>query len=170
MNFALLPVEDADIPAFKAAMQEAFQLGYEAYFGSVEDTILPERDIDQSLYAPGAVAYKAMVDGEMAGGAVVVINESTRRNHLDLLYVKHGTQSRGVGRQIWFAIEALHPATEVWETCTPCFEQRNIHFYVHVCGFHIAEVFDSKHPMPDAPENFVGDGGGGMVSFEKHMH
>ena len=32
---------------------------------------------------------------------------------------------------------------------TPYFDKRNIHFYVNVCGFHITEFFNEKHPMPD---------------------
>ena len=36
------------------------------------------------------------------------------------------------------------------------FEKRNIHFYVNVCGFHIVEFFNEKHPMPDVLEDFVG--------------
>ena len=36
------------------------------------------------------------------GGAVVIINESTQHNHLDLLFVKNGVQSNGIGKKIWF--------------------------------------------------------------------
>ena len=48
--------------------QEAFQKGFEEHFGKSEQTILPERDIDASLSAKGAIAYKAVLDGEMVGG------------------------------------------------------------------------------------------------------
>ncbi len=30
----------------------------------------------------------------------------------------------------------------VWETCTPYFEKRNIHFYVNKCKFHIVEFYN----------------------------
>lgn len=33
-------------------------------FGKCEETILPEKDIDQSLNGKGAAAYKAVLDGE----------------------------------------------------------------------------------------------------------
>ena len=36
---------------------------------SGKDVILPEKDIDQSLNAEGSAVYKAVVDGEMVGGA-----------------------------------------------------------------------------------------------------
>ena len=129
-----------------------------------------DADIDQSLNAEGAVAYKAVVDGKMVGGAVVVIDKSTQHNHLDLLFVKNGIQSKGIGKKIWFELEEMYPGTKVWETCTPYFDRRNIHFYVNVCGFHITEFFNEKHPMPDTPDDFVGDGNEGMFEFEKQMN
>ena len=105
----------------------------------------------------------------MVGGAVVVIDEKAYHNHLDLLFVKYGTQSKGIGKKIWFEIEKLYPETKVWETCTPYFEKRNIHFYVNVCGFCIIEFFNEKHPMSDTPEDFIGDGNEGMFKFRKQM-
>ena len=59
--------------------------------------------------------------------------------------------------------------TRVWETCTPYFEKRNIHFYVNKCGFHIVEFWNEKHPDPDMPTDFVGDGNEGMFRFQKKM-
>lgn len=169
MNFELVPVTKDDLKQFKADAQRAFQTGFENRFGKTEQTVLPEQDIDRSLYAGGAVAYKAVADGEMVGGAVVVIQEETQHNHLDLLFVKDGVQSRGIGKAMWFAIERLYPQTKTWETCTPYFDRRNIHFYVNVCGFHIVEFFNEKHPMPDTPEDFIGDGHEGMFAFRKQM-
>lgn len=55
-----------------------------------------------------------------------------------------------------------------WETVTPYFEKRNIHFYVNRCGFHIVEFFNSHHPDPNDPDgdNLMNDG---MFRFEKVM-
>lgn len=169
MNFELLPIEQTDISKFKKDIQEAFQKGFEDVYGKTEGTVLPERDIDRSLNALGSIAYKAVVNGEMIGGAVVVIDEKTQHNHLDLLYVKYGTQTKGVGFSIWSKIEKLHPDTKVWETCTPYFEKRNIHFYVNKCGFHIVEFLNEHNPDPNTPEEFIGDGGEGMFVFQKKM-
>lgn len=169
MKFILLPIDEADLPQYKSDMQEAFQKGFEEDFGKTDEVILPEEDIDRSLQTKGAIAYKAVVGGAMAGGAIVVINEENQHNHLDFLYVKQGAQSKGVGKRIWDEIEKLHPQTKVWETCTPYFEKRNIHFYVNKCGFHIVEFWNEKHPDPNMPEDYIGDGSEGMFRFQKKM-
>lgn len=72
---------------------------------------LPEQDIDSSLNEKGAIAYKAVVDGDMVDGAVVVIDKATQHNHLHLLYVKYGIQTKGIGFLIWNQIEKLYPQT-----------------------------------------------------------
>ena len=169
MNFELLPIMQSDMRVFKRDMQEAFQKGFEDVYGKTEEMILPEKDIDRSLNVPGSIAYKAVVDGEMMGGAVVVIDEKTQHNHLDFLYVKYGAQTKGIGLSIWNAVEKLHPDTKIWETCTPYFEKRNIHFYVNKCGFHIVEFLNEHNPDPNDPEEFTGDGGEGMFIFQKKM-
>ena len=75
-------------------------------------------------------AYEAIAaDGQRLGGAIIVIKADEHRGELAFLYVKVGVQSKSIGQTIWKAIEAMHPETEVWETCTPYFDRRNIHFY-----------------------------------------
>lgn len=169
MELELLPLESEDIKQYKADFQAAFQRGFEDQFGKTEETILPEKDIDQSLNSKGAAAYKAVINEEIVGGAIVVIDEKTQHNHLDFLYVKHGIQGKGIGKKIWFMLEKLYPDTKVWETCTPYFEKRNIHFYVNICGFHIVEFFNERHPIPDTPDDFIGDGNEGMFELRKQM-
>lgn len=167
MDVSLMPVRAEDISQLKKDMREAFQKGAEQEFGSVDVEILPEEDIDRSLQAKGSAAYKAVAQGKTVGGAVVVIDEATQRNHLDFLYVKYGVQGVGVGKAIWSGIEALYPDTRVWETCTPYFEKRNIHFYVNCCGFHIVEFFCQKHPDPHEKGADNWDKDDGMFRFEK---
>lgn len=169
MNFEIIEITENDIKQFKTDIQESFQKGFEEVYDKTDGIVLPEKDIDRSIDEKGAVAYKAIVDGEFVGGAVVVIDEETQHNHLDLLYVKYGTQEKGIGFEIWKAIEKLHPETKVWETCTPYFEKRNIHFYVNKCGFRIVEFINEKNPGKDIPEDFIGDGGEGMFVFKKEM-
>ena len=164
MNFKLELMKNEDLAKFKKDIQEAFQKGFEDVYGPTEGTILPEEDINQSLNAKGSIAYKVIVDGDFAGGAIVVINSKTKHNHLHLLYVKYEIQTKGIGKLIWDEIERLHPETEVWETCTPCFEKRNIHFYVNKCKFHIVEYIREMEQ-----KEFIGDGGDGMFTFQKVM-
>lgn len=165
INFKLVVMNDKDIPLFKKDIQEAFQKGFEEVYGPTEGIILPEKDIDQSLSAKGAISYKAIVDNEVIGGVVVAIDEETQHNELHLLYVKYGVQTKGIGKMIWDEIVRLYPKTEVWETCTPYFEKRNIHFYVNKCKFHIV-----KYEREIDQEGFIGDGGEGMFVFEKVMN
>lgn len=78
-------------------------------------------------------------------------------------------QNKGIGAELRFAIGDQYPDTEVWETLTPYFEKRNIHFYVNVCGFHIVEFFNEKYTWPNLPDKFLGDDFGGMFVFRKRM-
>ena len=131
----LRPVYSSELAEYKKEMQRAFQLGAEAEYGETDMQILPEADIDRALSTDGAIAYAAVLDDDIVGGAIVVIDEQTQHNHLDFLFVKVGIQSKGIGQAIWSEIERLHPDTKVWETCTPYFEKRNITFIL------IAAVF-----------------------------
>ncbi|WP_067047930.1 GNAT family N-acetyltransferase [Methanofollis ethanolicus] len=167
MDFKLLPLCSEDLPDYKKDLQEAFQLGAVKEFSDLDVEILPEDDIDKTLASKGAVTYKAVVDGEMVGGAIVVIDEATQHNHLDFLYVKNGVQSSGIGQRIWNAIEKLYPETKVWETITPYFEKRNIHFYINRCGFSAVEFFNPHHKDPTTPDDMVG--GDYFFRFEKVM-
>ncbi len=168
MKLELLNIEECDLEAYKSDMQQAFRLG--AVEGGLPDEeVLPREDIERSLTAEGSIAYKAVCDGEMVGGAIIVLEPDKKRGHLDFLYVKHGIQSKGVGRFIWFEIERLHPEIELWQTCTPYFERRNIHFYVNVCGFHIVEFWNEHHKDPNAPKEYEDMNDDGMFEFQKRI-
>ena len=81
--------------------------------------------------------------------------------------------SKGIGTAAWKIVESLYPETKVWETCTPYFEKRNIHFYVNKCGFHIVEFFNGLHPDPRDPETGYTEDfedGGEMFRSEKVMN
>lgn len=167
MEILLKPVEKEDIIEFKKDMQEAFQRGAMEEFNDLNVEILSEKDINKSLSQKGAIAYKAVADGKMLGGAIVVIDEKTNHNHLDFLYVKYGIQSKGVGQKIWNEIEKIYPETKVWETFTPYFEKRNVHFYINRLGFRVVEFFNPHHKDPNIPEDMIG--GDYFFRFEKVM-
>lgn len=77
-----------------------------------------------------------------------MINEETNYNSLHLLYVNASCQNAGYGYKIWKSLEILYPKTKIWETHTPYYDKRNIHFYVNRCGFKIVEFFNTKHLDP----------------------
>jgi len=99
MNFTLALLQENDVLQFKKDIQYAFQQGAIDGFGTIDKEILSERNINDSLSTEGSAAYKALLDGEMVGGAVVIIDTETQHNHLDLLYVKNGTQGKGIGHR-----------------------------------------------------------------------
>ncbi len=159
-------VEEKDLKQFKLDMQEAFRISA----NEIEDEIkFPEIDIDESLNQTGAIAYKAVDDdGELLGGAIVVIDEITQHNRLDFIYVKHRRQGEGIGKFIWDSIEKRHPKTKVWRTRTPYFETRNIHFYINVCKFKITEYYNERHPGPYNQDTHK-EKDFGIFEFEKVM-
>ena len=104
--------------------------------------------IEQSI--DDGEAYCIVLDGKKVGG--VVIKVEGEKGDLDLLFVAPSVHSKGIGYAAWCEVEKLHPEVKVWETVTPYFEQRNIHFYVNRCGFHIVEFFNKYHQDPNDPE------------------
>ena len=124
-------------------MQDAFQNGYESVYGSDKEQVLTNKDLDENLNNPNCYAYEMIDNDEIVGGVIVTINENNH-NQLDFLFVKVGSQSKGIGQTIWKVIEKLYPNTKVWETCTPYFDKRNIQFYVNRLGLHIVDYFNEK--------------------------
>jgi GNAT superfamily N-acetyltransferase len=168
MTVRIRPLRAEELPIFKREMQKAFQTGAEEELGDVGVEILPESDIDRSLSSPGAEAFVASDDGQLCGGAIVVTDG--RHGHLDFLFVNDGQQGRGIGRSIWAEMERLHPHTDVWETCTPYFEKRNIHFYINCCGFRAVEFYNPCHRDPSCDKRCdEGRGLDCMFRFEKRI-
>ena len=67
-----------------------------------------------------------------------------------------------MGQVAWKEVERLHPNVKVWETVTPYFEKRNIHFYVNKLGFHIVEFYNEFNKDINIPEKLDG-----MFRFQK---
>ena len=133
--------------------------------------IISRKTIEMCLDMDGAEAYRVLLDGQIVGGVIIHIDKVTAHNELDTLFVLPNAHSKGIGYGAWLAIEALHPETKVWKTCTPYFDKRNIHFYVNKCGFQIdefwCEYFKPSEPMPD--EMPVDEGPDEMFHFVKVM-
>ena len=173
-DIKLVPLSDEDREQFIRDNQEAFNYGAREEFGlrddhfEEEDEIISRETIEASI--DGGEAYRIVQDGEPVGG--VVIRADGARGDLDLLFVSPKVHSKGIGYAAWCAVEKLHPEVAVWETVTPYFEKRNIHFYVNRCGFHIVEFFNSHHPDPNDPDRGVEmdeQFPEGMFRFEKRV-
>ena len=173
-NITLVPLAPGDRNQFILDNQEAFNYGALEEFGRRDDhfeedgEIISRETIEASI--DGGEAYRIIQDGQPVGG--VVIKVEGERGNLELLFVSPKVHSKGIGYAAWCAVEKLHPEVKVWETVTPYFEKRNIHFYVNRCGFHIVEFFNSHHPDPNDPdmaasmdEQFPD----GMFRFEKRI-
>ena len=136
--------------------------------------IISRATIEKSIDNPQSETYRITLDGKKVGGLILTIDkEETHHNHLDILFVLPESHSRGIGYGAWLAVEALHPETKVWETCTPYFEKRNIHFYVNKCGFQIdqfwCEYFQPEHDLPDDEKHNTDEGPDEMFRFIKVM-
>ncbi len=138
----------------------------------IRGSIPSDEEIEQCFNSDGVQVFNIMENDQTVGGVVLTIDEKTNHNSLDLLYVSPECHSKGIGASAWKEIERRYPKTKVWETCTPYFEQRNIHFYVNKCGFHIVEFFNKFHPEESVPVDSDGElipGGEGFFRFEKVM-
>ena len=174
-DITLVPLDPSDREQFIRDNQEAFNYGALEEFGLRDDRfeedgeIISRETIEASV--DGGEAYRIMQDGKPVGGAVVSVDGE--RGDLELLFVSPRVHGRGIGYAAWCAVERLHPEVKVWETVTPYFEKRNIHFYVNRCGFHIVEFFNSRHPDPNDPdgaEQINEQFPEGMFRFEKKMN
>ena len=170
----LMPLETSDRNQFILDNQEAFNFGALEEFGLRDDhfeeegEIISRETIEQSI--DGGEAYRIMLDDQPVGGVIIKVDGN--RGDLEILFVSPRVHSKGIGYAAWCAVEKLHPEVKVWETVTPYFEKRNIHFYVNRCGFHIVEFFNNHHPDPndpDAAEQVNEQFPEGMFRFEKVM-
>ncbi|MCR5834058.1 MAG: GNAT family N-acetyltransferase [Selenomonadaceae bacterium] len=164
MDIKLIPTREDELEEFIGNIQASFQKGAVEEFGEDCKQVLPREDIDKALSAQGAEVLNIVRDNEIVGGAIVKINRETNHNELMFFYMKVEYIGGGIGYKAWQAIENRYPDTKVWETATPYFEKRNIHFYINKCGFHAVEFFNPHHPnkeMNDADYFFM---------FEKVMN
>ncbi|MBR4295652.1 MAG: GNAT family N-acetyltransferase [Clostridia bacterium] len=178
-NVALVHLTSDDREQFILDNQWAFKYGAIMEFGERDDhidddgEIISRATIENCIDDPSNETYRIMIDGRKVGGVILKIDKETHHNHLELLFVSPDEQSKGIGYRAWQSVEALHPKTEVWETCTPYFEKRNIHFYVNKCGFHIdqfwCEYFQPEHEMPEDKKHDRDEGPDKMFRFVKVM-
>ncbi len=171
----LIPLESTDREQFIKDNQEAFNYGALEEFGRRDDhfengeDIISQKTIEESI--DGGIAYRIMQGREKVGGLILTVDGS--HGELEILFVSPKFHSKGIGYAAWCEVERMYPQVTVWETVTPYFETRNIHFYVNRCGFHIVEFYNSHHPDPHDPEESSHDIDeqfpDGMFRFEKRL-
>ena len=175
----LVPLTDDDREQFILDNQWSFKYGAMLEFGerdsSINDEgeIISRKTIERCIDDPNNETYRIILDGRKVGGVILKINNETHHNELEILFVAPEEHTKGIGYGAWQAVEALYPETKVWETCTPYFEKRNIHFYVNKCGFQIdqfwCEYFQPSEPMLDEEEHDPDEGPDEMFRFLKVM-
>ena len=170
-KISLTSLTEEDRDRFILDNQYAFKYGACEEFGPRDShfdddgEIISRETIERSI--DGGVAYRICESGKFVGGLVLKINEATQHNELELLFVSPDVHSKGIGFAAWQEVERLYPDTKVWETCTPYFEKRNIHFYINKCGFHAVEFFGEFNRDPN--EEDCDEGATEMFRFEKIM-
>jgi len=161
----LLPLDRSDSEQFIKDNQEAFNYGALEEFGQRDDHFEEDGEIISHETISRAIdegaAYRIFHAGKPVGGAV--IKTGYDHGELELLFVSPAVHSKGIGYAAWCAIEQMHPEVTVWETVTPYFEKRNIHFYVNRCGFHIVAYYNEHHCDPNDTDGELND----MFAFEK---
>ncbi len=63
-------------------------------------------------------------------------------NYLGNIFIDSLMQNKGIGCEIWGAIERRYPDTKKWIAETPGFSKRNHNFYINKCGFYLVEVLE----------------------------
>lgn len=172
MTVELIPIRDDERENFIVNIQAAFKKAVVEEYGDNGKEVIPREDVEKSFNETGAETLNIVSDGKIVGGAIVKINRTTNRNELLLFYVNVDCHSKGIGAAAWQAIEARYPNTKIWETVTPYFEKRNLHFYINKCGFHATEFFNPHHKDPRFAEPPADDfpGGDYFFKFEKVMN
>ena len=159
IDIILAPLQQADREQFIHDNQEAFKYGATEEFGMRDDRmeegeeVISRKTIERSIDGEQAETYRIVCDGDVVGGLILQIDKQNAKGDLEILFIKPEAHSKGLGQAAWKAVEAMHPEIRVWETITPYFEKRNIHFYVNRLGFHIVEFWNKYQHGPTVPDD-----------------
>ena len=122
--------------------------------------IISKNTIFSSIHRPGSIAYRILLNEKPVGG--IIINLKQNVGDLEIFFVNPDYHSKGIGQEAWKMVEKLHSNIKKWETVTPTFEKRNIHFYVNKLKFHIVEYYNEHNLDPECSEDLLE-----MYKFEK---
>ncbi|MCR5490514.1 MAG: GNAT family N-acetyltransferase [Bacilli bacterium] len=170
MSVRLVPLTNEFKEEFIRMNQAAFKYGAGQYFcgDEMEDQyeeegeIISRETIVNSIRRVGSIAYRIVEEGRMVGG--IIVNLDGDHGELEIFFIDPAFHSKGMGQEAWGEIERIHSNVKTWETVTPCFEKRNIHFYVNKLGFHIVEYYNEHHCDPETREDMME-----MYRFKKKM-
>ena len=170
MSIRLEVLKPEDEDQFIKDNQYAFKYGAEQYFSQSEmeeqfeepGEIISRETIVNSIHHEGSTAYRVLDDGKPVGGIIVRVDGN--KGDLEIFFVNPSCHSKGIGQAAWKEIERIHSNVKVWETVTPCFEKRNIHFYVNKLGFHIVAYYNEHFSDPSCPEDMLE-----MFGFRKEI-
>ena len=158
-NIRLVSITPDDKEQFILDNQRAFKYGAQTAFGMRDDRmeegeeVISRKTIERCMNGERAETYRIVCDGNVVGGLILQIDQQHAKGELEILFVNPEVHSKGIGQAAWKAVEAMHPEIRVWETMTPYFEKRNIHFYVNRLGFHIVEFWNKHHHGPAVPDD-----------------
>ena len=164
-KITLVPLQSDDREQFIIDNQRAFKYGAQEEFGMRDDRVeegeevISRKTIERCIDGDKAETYRIVCDGNVVGGLILQIDQEYAKGELEILFVHPEAHSKGIGQAAWKAVEAMHPEIRVWETMTPYFEKRNIHFYVNRLGFHIVEFWNKYQHGPAVPEDIEEDDG-----------
>ena len=156
-NIRLVSITPDDKEQFILDNQRAFKYGVQE--GMRDDRmeegeeVISRKTIERCMNGVQAETYRIVCDRKVVGGLILQIDQQHAKGELELLFVNPEAHSKGIGQAAWKAVEAMHPEIRVWETITPYFEKRNIHFYVNRLGFHIVEFWNKHQHGPAVPED-----------------
>lgn len=159
MDIRLELLKKSDEEQFIKDNQAAFNYGAEQCFNEKElkeqceeeGQIISRETIVGSIYRKGSVTYRILDGDKKVGGIILNLNDDF--GELEIFFVVPNSESKGVGQAAWKEVERLHPEIKAWETVTPYFEKRNIHFYVNKLGFHIVEFYNEFNKDIHMPED-----------------
>lgn len=170
MNIKLKKIEPQEIDLLKNEMKKSFTQGVIDRFGNPSAAPIPsDSDITKVLNDSCCDIFIITADSAPAGAAIIK-HEPNHRYSLELFFIFKDFLNKKIGSAAWQEIEGNYPDAEAWETCTPYFERRNIHFYLHKCGFKITDFFSEYHKEEhDLTEKFKDVNTSGFFRFEKIM-
>ena len=168
MNIFLKKIEKHELELFKQEMVASFTQGVIDRFGDpAAAPVPPPEEVEQMWQDPACDVFIIHAENMPAGGAIVR-KYANYKYSLDLLFIFNDFRNKKIGSAAWQAIEKHYPDAALWETFTPYFERRNIHFYLNKCNFRIVEFFNEIHREEhDLTEEFKDVNTSGFFRFEK---